>query len=109
MSENPILEPMPKNSLEAAYRLVANIAELLLIYNVPLHQYDASFPFPNPTPSKSEVTISSALLKTPSGEKYYPDPNNASVVPSDLLKRLSKAIGDLAEIEESYWQQDNHI
>jgi hypothetical protein len=35
--------------------------------------------------------------------KYIEDPNNASVIPSDVLDRLADAINALAEIEEKYW------
>ena len=99
--------PAPKNSLESAYRLVADIAELFLIYNVPLHQYNAKFPFVNPTPSKAETLISIDSLLTPDGIEFKKDPTNAVVVPQDLLDRLSEAISDLSEIEESYWTE-NH-
>jgi hypothetical protein len=97
--------PAPKNSLESAYRLLADIAELFLIHNVPLHQYDAKYPFKNPTPSKAESSFSAAMLRTPSGSEYEEDPSNAVVVPQDLLDRLCDAISDLSEIEESYWNQ----
>lgn len=98
--------PFPKNSLEAAYRLVADIAEMLLLYNVPLHQYNPRFPFKNPTPSKAEIeSFDLSCLSLPDGSKYKEDPNNASVVPSDALDRLANAIQDLAEIEESYWSE----
>lgn len=92
----------PKNSLEAAYRLVADIAELFLIHNVPLHQYNQNLPFQCPTPSKAETSISAASLSNPDGSKWEADPANASVVPQDLLDRLSQAIADLSEIEETY-------
>lgn len=98
-----MIPPMPKNSLETAYRLVVDIAEMLLINNVPLHQYDDRYPFVFPTPSKAETEISASSLLTPSGERYKEDPNNAVVIPQDLLDRLSTAISDLSEIEEAYW------
>lgn len=97
------MPPLPKNSLESAYRLVAEIAELLLIYNVPFHQYNPRFPFKNPTPSKAE--IEEFGLSNPG--KYKEDPSNASVVPADILDRLADAIGHLGEIEKSYWSGEN--
>lgn len=99
--------PFPKNSLESAYRLVADIAEMLLLYNVPLHQYNPNFPFKNPTPSKAEIEkFDISCLSNPDGSKYVEDPNNASVVPSDALDRLADAIEALGEIEESYWSEE---
>lgn len=97
--------PLPKNPLESAYRLVAEIAELLLIYNVPFHQYNPRFPFKNPTPSKAE--IEEFGLSNSDGSKYKEDPSNASVIPADILDRLADAIGHLSEIEKSYWSGEN--
>lgn len=100
--------PLPKNPLESAYRLVAEIAELLLIYNVPFHQYNPRFPFKNPTPSKAEIPgFDVSYLSNPDGSKYKEDPRNASVVPSDILDRLADAIGHLSEIEERYWENED--
>lgn len=90
--------PPPKNSLEAAYRLVVDIAELLLIHNAPKHQFTGSYPLPTPSKAETELEL------TATGELYQPDPDNASVVPSDVLNRLAAAIADLEEIEESYWE-----
>jgi hypothetical protein len=98
--------PFPKNSLESAYRLVADIAEILLMHNVPLHQYNPDFPFKKPTPSKAEMRFDISCLSNPDGSKYVEDPNNASVVPSDVLDRLADAIEALGEIEESYWSEE---
>lgn len=97
-------QPFPKNSLESAYRLVADISEMLLINNVPLHQYNPKFSFKNPTPSKAEIEeFDISCLSNPDGSKYEEDPNNASVVPSDVLDRLADAIEVLGELEENYW------
>jgi hypothetical protein len=97
-------QPFPKSSLETAYRLVVDIAEILLVHNVPLHQYNPDFPFRNPTPSKAEIEgLDISYLLNPDGSKYIEDPNNASVIPSDVLDRLADAINALAEIEEKYW------
>ena len=96
-----MIPPLPKSSLETAYRLVADIAELFLIYNNPLHQHKGSFPYP--TPDKCQVQLSLESL-TVGGEAYKPDPNNCSVVPSDLLDRLADAISDLEQLEEEAWK-----
>lgn len=97
--------PLPKNSLEAAYRLVVDIAEMFLIHNCPLHQFEGEYPIP--TPSKAETEFHISMLSSKNGEHYQRDPNNASVVPSDLLDRLSNAVSDLEQIEESYWWGEN--
>jgi len=97
-------QPFPVSSFKTAYRLVVDVAEILLIHNVPLHQYNPDFPFRNPTPSKAEIEgFDISWLSNPDGSKYAPDGNNASVVPSDVLDRLADAINALAEIEERYW------
>ena len=102
------MTPLPKNSLESAYRLVADIAELFLLNNIPLNQYNPDYPFPMPTPSKAEVQLSLESLNNPDGTAYKADPTNAVVVPQDLIDRLCNAIADLDEIEESYWDKESN-
>jgi hypothetical protein len=95
--------PLPKSELESAYRLVAEIAECLLIYSSPVEQFDIRKGWPIPTPSKAESQFSAEVLLAHNGDKCLPSSSNGQVVPADLLDRLGDAISSLGEAEERAW------